>query len=838
MGFSKKKSKNRAKGEQRVGAKAKEKAKKKRQIQGREKVKASKRKAAEITSQGKSKRSVADDDALDGLDAVDKLFADEAFGDEDEEEEGVGREAPSDSEGSSAGAFHDVGDDDDDGLPQDDIDGLDDQLGAGARHEEELRKIKEADPQFYKFLVENDRALLDFRAPDEEGEGDEAAGAEAGGAEDGQAAPSGEKAQQVAQQGRILTLERFRRLQETVHDSFTAVKAAMNCFHLAVRSIEERQPDAENEGDDDGDGKKKKKRGGKKAKKKERQTLIRIDDEATFSEVLEWSIANMVGLLRHHAGELQPRPSQAASGKKGQKRQKTAVQPEGSESGVVDPTCYSRWNRVKVLAQIFWEETFFLLSHLTDPQMLEYVLRTGSTPESLAWLWPFKGLRQRYLRKCCSLWSVASAHKVRLLAFLFIRNSAAMSLHMPDSREKDVPQLELLIKMLIKSFADVAVMGYSWRSLSTFRFMENCLLELLRINDATAYRIGYACIRQLALILRNAFVATSQSTEKSKKKKSAQTKAIALVGWPFIRAIYLWTKAVGSVAALKPLAYPLSMIVMGATKTRLTSLQNYPFVHHCIRCLNRLGSSLEQFVPVSSYLLKAFSVLLQSMEKAHRKRGLQGGGSQGISGSKAPELEVILRFSDGQLSEVLALEAVGSSICFLLTDHLGLLSRSPAFPEIVAPVLLHLKKFGKHCRSEPLRRQLKVMQAAIETSTSDVCAQREALTEVPSWKKFLMFEGVTALAKTRAETLQRKASEERARVEAEMSEAAQPTKGAKDKEGQTANEKSKKAKKREKQKEKRRLEKETLKNQKVEAPPLGKSKTDVVEEMEFSSGED
>merc|ERR1712054_324094 len=170
-----------------------------------------------------------------------------------------------------------------------------------------------------------------------------------------------------------------------------------------------------------------------------------------------------------------------------------------------------------------------------------------------------------------------------------------MSLQMPGSasKDKDVPQLEMMMRMLIRSFAEVAAVGYSWRSLSTFRFMENCLVELLRIDDATAYRIGYACIRQLALVLRNACIASSQSTEKSGKKKSAQMKAMALVGWPFIRALYLWTKAVGAVACLKPLAYPLSMITMGAIKTRLTSLQNCPFVHHCIRCLNRLGSSLE-----------------------------------------------------------------------------------------------------------------------------------------------------------------------------------------------------------------------------------------------------
>merc|ERR1711865_379875 len=104
--------------------------------------------------------------------------------------------------------------------------------------------------------------------------------------------------------GRVLTMERFERLKETAHTSFTAFKACLNCYHLAVRSIEEKQPELE--GDED-DSKKKKKRSGKNAKKKEKQTLIRIDDEATFSAVLEWSVTNMVGLLKLHAGELQAR---------------------------------------------------------------------------------------------------------------------------------------------------------------------------------------------------------------------------------------------------------------------------------------------------------------------------------------------------------------------------------------------------------------------------------------------------------------------------------------------------------------------------------------------------
>jgi len=853
-GISKKKLRHKRKADARVGAKAKEKAKKIQQIKGREQIKASKRKAAALSEGRQGSQSGRDDDddaALDGLDSVDALFASDAFASDDTSD----GEAASDGDESSAGAFCDVadvgGDDDegdDDGLPQDDIEGLDDEdeengLGAGARHEEELQAIKEKDPDFYKFLVENDRALLDFRAPDEE-----AGGAAEEGAEEDDAETPGETTQEPAAAkteqplpGKVLNLERFRRLQESASLSITAFKACVNCYHLAVRSIEEREMKPDEEADEK-DGKKRRKgnkKDAKKQKRKERQTLLRIEDEATFSEVLEWSIANMVPLFKQHAGELQAKSSAGPGGKRDKQRRASDA------LGLVDPTGYTRWRRVKVLTQIFWEETFFLLSHLMAPQMLEFVLRTCSTPEALSWLWPFKTLRQRFFRRCCSLWSTASSHKVRLLAFLFIRNSAAMSLHFPDlgkgtgTRHRDVPQLETIVRTLLKSFADVASLGYSWRSLSTFRFMENCLLELLRLNDAMAYRVGYAHIRQLALVLRNACIATSQSSDKGKKRKGAQQQAQALIGWPFVRSIYLWTKAVGSVAVLRPLAYPLSMVIMGAVKSKLTSLRYYPFVHHCLQCMNRLGSSLEVFVPVSSHLLKALGVVTQAMDKAHRKRGLKGGAGHGLGASKAPELEVILRFTDGQLAEPLSLEAVGSSVCYLLTDHLGLLSQSPAFPEISAPVLMHVKRFSKHCRSEPLRRQLKALQTAAETSSADVCSQREVLTEVPSWKKFLMLDAKTAIAKSRVDLLQRKTSEERSRVEAEMQAEEQPSKG------QKADVDDKAAKKREKraaQKKKRKERMEAEKNGQrmadgAEAAKLARAPhaVDAVEEMEFSS---
>jgi len=601
----------------------------------------------------------------------------------------------------------------------------------------------------------------------------------------------------------MLTSERFGRIKETARESFTSCKAALNSYHAAVRSIEKAPTSA----DDPDDEEEENGETGKSAaarRRRKRKTLLQIDNEGTFSDVLEWSIANLLGVFQLHAGELKIKSAAGKrkdfkKGKKGKKGgDEEEEEPAPRHSALVDPTVYSRWSRVKVMTQIFWEETLFLLNHLNEQQMVEFVLRSCSTPEALAWLWPFKSLRSRYLKRCCALWSTSPSHSVRLLAFLLIRNSAAMVLHAPEGgmSAKDAGQLEVLMKNVLRTFADTAAGGYSWRALSTFRFMENCTMELFTLEDSTTYRVGYVWVRQLALILRNACIATSQggdaakagSSEKGKKKGVVQKQAQSLVSWPFVRSLYLWTKAVGTCKALRPLSYPLAMITMGAVKSKLTNLQHFPFVFHCLQCLNKMASSTEVFVPVASYILKALSVLLTAMDKAHKSgRGKQqqqqDKKEKGFGGTRAPDVEVILRFSEAQLAEVLTLETMGSHLCFLLIDHLGLLSQSPAFPEVSALVLLHLRKYGKHCRSEPLRRQMKSIVEKAEASADDIRARRDVLAEAPSVKKFLVFEPDSALAKARTEALRRRMAEEKGRVEAEMLQASKEKEARKSSKG-------------------------------------------------------
>lgn len=288
-GISKKKSKNKSKQDKRVTPKAKEKAKKAKQIEGGKRLRDSKRAAA--AASGKADK----DPDLKGISSVDELFASDIFEEKPEGED----EEDSGSEGSSAGGFRDVddGDDDDEGLDQDFEEALGEDDGPES-HEKELEAIKKSDPAFYAFLVENDKQLLNFKdaAEDDEKDGEEAE-------EDGEKAGP-----EPAGAARTVTVARIKKLQENARTSFTAFKALLTAYHSAIRSIESGGAGAamgEQDDEEEDTGRRGKKGNrSKNRRQKVRESLMHISDEATFSEIIEWTVGNVIELLQHYGGEL------------------------------------------------------------------------------------------------------------------------------------------------------------------------------------------------------------------------------------------------------------------------------------------------------------------------------------------------------------------------------------------------------------------------------------------------------------------------------------------------------------------------------------------------------
>lgn len=107
----------------------------------------------------------------------------------------------------------------------------------------------------------------------------------------------------------------------------------------------------------------------------------------------------------------------------------------------------------------------------------------------------------------------------------------------------------------------------------------------------------------------------------AKGKAKAKSKiAEALVSWQYVRAIFLWTRLVSEVKALKDLAYPLYMVILGAVKSQ-SSLNFAPFCLHGIRALNELAEKTQKLVPLSALLLRLLDMNLKAIDKAPKGLG-------------------------------------------------------------------------------------------------------------------------------------------------------------------------------------------------------------------------
>lgn len=175
-------------------------------------------------------------------------------------------------------------------------------------------------------------------------------------------------------------------------------------------------------------------------------------------------------------------------------------------------------------------------------------------------LWQFKRLRHLFLKATSQLWALSASHRVREYAFFFLRNACALPSEVLGAEKAldATKEFEAVVMRACKSFCDAGKRGYSWRSLSTFRFMENCIVELLSLDDKTAYRVTYSCVRRMAVLLRNSIRAAGagmgninkdmqmknlKSGGKLAKKKAKTDHTVAvLYQWQFVRSMYLWTK--------------------------------------------------------------------------------------------------------------------------------------------------------------------------------------------------------------------------------------------------------------------------------------------------------
>ncbi|KAK3928441.1 Nucleolar complex protein 2-like protein [Frankliniella fusca] len=432
------------------------------------------------------------------------------------------------------------------------------------RHKKSLNKLKDIDPEFYKYLEENDKKLLQFNASDsEDSEGDAQEGDDDGedGDEDDERLvhkpPSklevnsdesdfeGEDGVPSVRKSGVVTLKMIEKWRQSLQSdkSVQTISEVVQAFHAALQRV---------------------------APEEERSACVfKVEGGAVFNAVVQMCVLDLLPALRKY------------------------LNLTSSSLSYMNPVKCKRWIKVKTLIRSYSADLLQLLGGIASVNIITIVLKHlhQMTPFIIC----FPNVTKHFLKRMISLWSTGD-ETVRVVAFMCILRATTI-------------QQKTLLDQVLRNMYMAYVKNTKFVSPNTLpgiNFMRRSLSEIFLLDENVSYHHAFLYIRQLAIHLRNAITL--------QKKESIQ----AVYNWQFISSLALWGELLGasSKQALQPLLYPVVQVTVGAIKLVPTA-QYYPLRFHCAQILINLSRSSGTFIPVLPFLLEILNSY--NFNKKHSK---------------------------------------------------------------------------------------------------------------------------------------------------------------------------------------------------------------------------
>ncbi|KAF1829350.1 nucleolar complex protein 2 [Decorospora gaudefroyi] len=455
---------------------------------------------------GKRKRTPVEEDALEGSD-------------EDMAEGAAGRE--------DAGSDSESGDDAD-------------------AHKEQLAGLADKDPEFYKYLKENDAELLDFAEDADLSEIDALSASEdeatprkkrkaADGSDDESGTASG------------LTLATVRKWKDSMESksSLRAMKEVVLAFRAASHM------------NDDVDAKKYK---------------YSISDSEVYHQVQVTTLQLVPKVLQHHL------PVKESAGGK-----------------IRVPTDSKKFRTLTPLLKSHTVSMHHLLENLSDAKTLQMTL--DSLSNLLPYILSFKKIVREVIQSVASVWSdSANTDPTRVSAFLVLRRLLVIA--DPSIRETVLKQT---YQGLVKNARNTTV-----HNIQGINLMKNTASELWGIDPTVGYTTGFGFIRQLAIHLRTSI---TNKTKDSYKTVYNWQYIHSLDFWSRVVSMHcesLREAESGKQSPLRPLIYPIVQVTLGAMRL-IPTAQYFPLRFQLVRSLLRIAQATSTYIPLAPALVEVLN---------------------------------------------------------------------------------------------------------------------------------------------------------------------------------------------------------------------------------------
>ncbi|XP_069679177.1 nucleolar complex protein 2 [Periplaneta americana] len=426
----------------------------------------------------------------------------------------------------------------------------------GYAHKKSLEKLRDTDPEFYKFLQQNDKKLLQFNVSDSEDEDEEDENEEK--KEDRIHRPdhnlevasdeSDFEADDKPIDDRVVTLKMVKELQEELRNtgSLDALRRAVKIFHSALQRVAAPQDEDPEEAE------------------------FLVEGGSVFNAVVQMCVL-----------ELQP-------------ALKRCLKLPASGKEHIQLNKCKRWTKVKALLKPYFKDLIKFLDNVSSAQIQTVLLK--HLHQLTIFVPYFPKQKRLLLKRLVKLWGLGE-ETVRVVAFLCI-------LKITTNQQQEL--LERVLKTMYLTYVRNCKF-MSPTTLPSVQFMRRSLAEMFALDEAASYQHVFLYVRQLAIHLRNGITIHKKETIQS------------VYNWQYIQSLHLWTEVLAATAQrshLQPLLYPLIQVIIGTIKLVPTA-QYYPLRFHCVQMLIQLSKQTATFIPILPFLLEVLNGF--NFNKPHKK---------------------------------------------------------------------------------------------------------------------------------------------------------------------------------------------------------------------------
>lgn len=555
------------------------------------------------------------------------------------------------------------------------------------KHKKELEKLKDIDPEFYQFLKQNDKKLLEFNFDDSDDDFEDTEtenmknkkkGVESASEDDEDEDEEEERIHKPTEklevasdesdyeasdedktdefgEAKTVTLKLLKTWQTNLqekHPSIEIIRKVIQAFSSALSSL---------------------------SGEVRKLAVYKVEGSATFNAIVQLCVLHLQPAISNFLGI-------APKSKKPLHKSK-------------------KWKRIRSSLRTYLVDLIGLIEHVQSANILTVLLKHLHQMSNM--IGSFTSISKTILKRLISLWST-SDETVRVLSFLCI---------LKITRDQQISLLNHVLKAMYLSYVRNSKF-VSPNTLPGINFMRRSLVEMFALDLNVAYQHVFLYIRQLAIHLRNAMIL--------KKKDSFQ----AVYNWQFINSIRLWSDLLGATAnkpQLQPLIYPLVSITTGVIKL-IPTAQFFPLRFHCIQALINLQRKSNTFIPVLPFILEVLNS--NTFNKKHT-----------VVSMKPMQFTCILRLNKSQMAENGFRDEVIENVCGLLLEYLDHESASLAYPDLVVPTVCFLKKYLKECKNSNYSRKLKQLLDKILENSKFIEDERRKITfglkdtqEIQAWE--------------------------------------------------------------------------------------------------------